>query len=123
MGKLPSEERDAPESLKSSPPICTGKTRSWGRMCGILVTFCSWGASLDPGPLLAARLEPLDAIASRVRSATPVRALNKLGGSRWLLGRFTAMPYRVGRENETKSQLKTVLAQVMGRLEGTPAIL
>lgn len=29
---VPSDERDAPESLYSSDPIWMGKTRSWGRM-------------------------------------------------------------------------------------------
>ena len=32
----PSEEMEAPESLKSSDPICIGKTRSCGKILGIL---------------------------------------------------------------------------------------
>lgn len=32
---LPSEEREAPESLNSSVPICIGNTRSCGRILGI----------------------------------------------------------------------------------------
>lgn len=35
---VPSEEREAPESLNSSEPIWMGKTRSWGRIFGILET-------------------------------------------------------------------------------------
>lgn len=34
----PSEDRDAPDSLNSSPPIWMGNTRSRGRICGILWT-------------------------------------------------------------------------------------
>lgn len=37
---LPSDEMDAPESLNSSEPIWIGKTRSWGRIFGILVISC-----------------------------------------------------------------------------------
>jgi hypothetical protein len=34
-GHTPSDEMDAPESLNSSEPIWTGKTRSCGRMLGM----------------------------------------------------------------------------------------
>ena len=37
---IPSEDMEAPESLKSSEPIWMGKTRSWGSILGILVR--SW---------------------------------------------------------------------------------
>lgn len=36
-----SDEMEAPESLNSSEPIWIGKTRSWGRILGILLM--SWG--------------------------------------------------------------------------------
>ena len=48
-GPVPSDERDAPESLKSSVPIWMGKTRSWGRILGILDiddSLCSLGGVL-----------------------------------------------------------------------------
>jgi hypothetical protein len=37
---VPSDEREAPDSLKSSDPICMGNTRSWGRILGILEMSC-----------------------------------------------------------------------------------
>lgn len=49
---VPSDERDAPESLKSSVPICMGKTRSWGKILGILDiddSLCSLGGVLKSG--------------------------------------------------------------------------
>ena len=45
----PSEDMDAPESLNSSLPICMGKTRSRGRMSGILEMVFSVCSPLPAG--------------------------------------------------------------------------
>ena len=37
---VPSEDMEAPDSLNSSVPIWMGKTRSWGRILGILEMSC-----------------------------------------------------------------------------------
>ena len=55
---VPSEESDAPESLKSSVPIWIGKTRSWGRILGILeieASVCSLGGVLKSGEVSIVR--------------------------------------------------------------------
>lgn len=43
---VPSDDKDAPDSLNSSPPICIGKTRSCGRIWGI---FDIGWSSIDVG--------------------------------------------------------------------------
>ena len=64
---VPSDDREAPESLKSSVPIWMGKTRSWGRILGILdidASVCSLGGVLKSGEVSIAssqRPKPHDA--------------------------------------------------------------
>ena len=55
---VPSDESEAPESLKSSVPIWMGKTRSWGKILGILdidASVCSLGGVLKSGEVSIAR--------------------------------------------------------------------
>lgn len=57
---IPSEERDAPESLKSWLPIWIGKTRSCGRIIGILAISEPGSADRKPMLGIGAGLPSLD---------------------------------------------------------------
>lgn len=64
----PSDDRDAPDSLKSSPPIWIGKTRSRGRICGILWTSPPCSGS-EGGAALGASLGLAESMAASAGEA------------------------------------------------------